>query len=154
MENNYQSRAFDGILDSIFPGIITAYCAMLAVSHAGNDTRRLFAAAKVYARHTNPSPVLSMHHGSYSIDDISLADKRSGDLFSYNFHDFQNRCNNLLNNLLSVKVKDIFTMNSLYKRKKEVNDKKWPINIAKYSGAKLKVTPEEFNCHLNRRKYM
>ena len=124
MDNNYQSSAFEAVPDAVFPGIITAYCTMLAVSHAGNDTRRLVAAPEVYARNTNPSPVLSMHHGSYSIDDISLADKRSGDLFPYNFHDFQNRCNNLLNNLLSVKVKDIFTMNSLYKRKKEVDDKK------------------------------
>ena len=97
---------------------------MIAVSHAGNDTRRFVAAPEVYASHTNPSPLLSMHHGSYYIYDISLAEKRSGDLFPYNFHDFKNRCNNLVNNLLSVKVKNMFTINSLYERKKEVNDKK------------------------------
>ena len=146
MDNNYQSSAFEAVPDAVFPGKTTCYSAILAVKHTDNgegtlstpstpstlstpstiynNVNRIVFSPEVYSLHTYPPRMLSMHHGSYSIDDISLADKRSGDLFPYNFHDFQNRCNNLLNNLLSVKVKDFFTMNSLYKRKKEVNDKK------------------------------
>jgi len=140
MDNNYQSSAFEAVPDAVFPGKTTCYSAILAVKHTDNgegtlsipstlstiynNVNRIVFSPEVYSLHTYPPRMLSMHHGSYSIDDISLADKRSGDLFPYNFHDFQNRCNNLLNKLLSVKVKDIFTMNSLYKRKKEVDDKK------------------------------
>lgn len=124
MDNNYQSSAFEAVPDAVFPGRTTSYSAILAIKHKDNNVNRIVFSPEVYSLHTYPPRMLSMHHGSYSIDDISLADKRSADLFPYNFHDFQNRCNNLLNNLLSVKVKDIFTMNSLHKRKKEVNDKK------------------------------
>ena len=161
MDNNYQSSAFEASPDAIFPWKTTSYSAILAVKHTDNgkgtpstpstpstlstpstiynNVNRIVFDLEVSSLHTYPPRMLSMHQVFHSLNNMSLINVRSADLFLYIYRDFENCCNRAINALLSIIYKDI-SINLLYKPKKEVSERKMTLKHCKVFQCKTRRT--------------